>query len=367
MSRLLVLNRSNKQLVDAFTKQPIDNELQADDCVYFPDGFDFIAFDILKATQQTIPKFLVSEGGIVAGDVVNNYQMLFIPDLKYGIQNLIRKFIHEKMPIVDDYTTKYSFNFSVNIYRVDRILMMKLISWFGLFDYQYSWRGDGVNCDMSPVLKEMRKITQPWLTKQLKNHILAPVTEFEPRWIEINKVPIVHKWGTSPGARVDSINDIWPTAVKPLMEQSAVTLICESSNRPEIPACHFSEKTMFSMLAATFPIWIGTYGQADQTAEMGFDIFPDVIDHSYQYYDTVLERCYYAIHDNIGILNDVECARELRKRHWHRLQNNQNLLVKKNLLGKYAVQQAKKLPLDIQEKLIFTDDSCTFPSNNIGS
>ena len=99
----------------------------------------------------------------------------------------------------------------------------------------------------------------------------------------------------------------------------------------------------------------------------GFDVFSDVIDHSYQYYNTALERCYHAIHDNIDILIDVDRAKELRKRHWHRLQRNQDLLIQQNLLGKYAVQQAKKLPLDIQEKLIFTNDSCTFPTSPTGS
>ena len=367
MSRLLILNRANKQLADAFTKQPIDNELQSDDCVYFPDGFDFIAFDILKATQQTIPKFLVSEGGTVFGESMGNYQQLFIPDLKYGTQNLVRSHCAENAPVVDVCETDHSFNFSVNISRVDRILMMKLISWFGLLDYQYSWRGDGVNCDMSPVLTELRKITQPWLTKQLKNHILAPVTEFEPRWIEVSKVPIVHEWGTSPDDLSNNVTLMWISAVKPMMEKTAITLICESSNCVGMPVSHFSEKTMFSIIAATFPIWVGTYGQADQLAEIGFDVFSDVIDHSYQYYNTALERCYHAIHDNIDILIDVDRAKELRKRHWHRLQRNQDLLIQQNLLGKYAVQQAKKLPLDIQEKLIFTNDSCTFPTSPTGS
>ena len=44
----------------------------------------------------------------------------------------------------------------------------------------------------------------------------------------------------------------------------------------------------------------------------------------YQWYETIIERCYYAIADNLKILTNLELARFLRKKHHERLITNQH-------------------------------------------
>lgn len=367
MSRLLILRGQDRQLIDAFNKQPITDVLQPEDCVYLPDGFNYPVFDILRSTQSARPRFLVCDSGFLRGDEVKDYPVLYIPDLKYGIQHYVRSMVRDNMPVIDICDTDRNFNFSVNIYRLDRILMMKLISWFDLIPHcRYRWRGQGANCDMTPVLRDMKKITAPWLTKQFKNHVLAPVTGFTPQWVEVNDVPVVRDYGILPNSQLLDINDAWVRAIKPLMEHTAISVICESSSRPDLPFFQFSEKTMAAMVSATFPIWVGNYGQAELMSEFGFDVFSDVIDHSYQHRPTLLERCYHALADNIELLRHPTLAKDLRKKHWDRLLENQDRFLKRDVLGKYIIQQARKLPAEIQERLVFKDDGCVFPEGSTG-
>ena len=83
------------------------------------------------------------------------------------------------------------------------------------------------------------------------------------------------------------------------MPQSAVALISESADFQK--ASVFTEKTLYALMALNFPLFIGGYGHADQLTRMGFDVFDDIIDHSYQYKETLFERCYYAFYNNLEL------------------------------------------------------------------
>jgi hypothetical protein len=81
---------------------------------------------------------------------------------------------------------------------------------------------------------------------------------------------------------------------------------------------------------------------------MGFDIFDDVIDHSYQACPTLVERCYRAFHDNLDILSNLESAQKTRQQLMPRLQQNKELL----LLGQIREFNTKIMdswPLEIQQ------------------
>jgi hypothetical protein len=186
------------------------------------------------------------------------------------------------------------------------------------------------------------------------------VIEFEPRWHDTT-IGSSDRIGAPFDAHL-SMKRAWINAIKPLMEHTAVSLICESCNRPDVANFQLTEKTIMPILAGTFPLWIGSYGQASVLESLGFDVFNDVIDHSYQFKPTLLERCYHALADNLALLSDLNGVRSLRQKNWHRLCRNQDLMFQHGIFGKYAAQQAKKLPLGLQQRLILTHDGCTFPT-----
>ena len=63
-------------------------------------------------------------------------------------------------------------------------------------------------------------------------------------------------------------------------------------------------------------------GCADAMRGMGLDVFDDIIDHSYQYKPTLIERCYWAFANNLELLTDLQYAHNQRVAHRDRLQRN---------------------------------------------
>ena len=56
-----------------------------------------------------------------------------------------------------------------------------------------------------------------------------------------------------------------------------------------------------SLYGCCFPIFCGGYRLAEQLTRIGFDVFDDIIDHSYQY----------ELHPGLRILNALELNRKL--------------------------------------------------------
>jgi hypothetical protein len=106
---------------------------------------------------------------------------------------------------------------------------------------------------------------------------------------------------------------------------TAVAVITESLTFHQ--AAVLTEKSMFTILGANFPLWVGGYGQADAWKQVGFDAFDDVIDHSYQYLPTLIERCWAAFELNVDILTNQQLAQQLRINCQDRFRNNQDLLM----------------------------------------
>jgi len=69
--------------------------------------------------------------------------------------------------------------------------------------------------------------------------------------------------------------------------------------------CTVTEKYLMTLYGCCFPIFCGSYGLADQLTRIGFDVFNDIIDHSYQY----------EAHPGLRVLNALELNRELLENH----------------------------------------------------
>ena len=134
-----------------------------------------------------------------------------------------------------------------------------------------------------------------------------------------------------------------------MFNNSAISLISESLSYQR--AAIFTEKTLYSILGLTFPIWIGGAWHASELEKIGIDSFSDIIDHSYENCDTLIERCYRAFSDNFDLLNNKELASSLREECYPRLLKNRDFI----LNGGLTTATDKKLlslPTDLQETLI---------------
>lgn len=69
-----------------------------------------------------------------------------------------------------------------------------------------------------------------------------------------------------------------------------------------------SEKYLNSVYGCNFPIIISNAGTVAYLRECGFDVFDDVIDHSYDSEPDPLQRIYSAVHKNIHLLSDRNFA-----------------------------------------------------------
>jgi hypothetical protein len=87
-------------------------------------------------------------------------------------------------------------------------------------------------------------------------------------------------------------------------EPSYISLITEPAWQHR--AVTITEKTMFAFEAGTVPIWIGGVSTPRAMKNLGFDIFEDIVDHSYQHMHTNELRMSKAIELNIDLLTDVE-------------------------------------------------------------
>lgn len=86
-----------------------------------------------------------------------------------------------------------------------------------------------------------------------------------------------------------------------------------------------TEKTLQSIYAGQFMIWAGPWKPAEVLEKIGFDVFHDIIDHSYQYIEHPGQRIAEAFIRNQSLINDIERQRELRIKHHARLQHNLDL------------------------------------------
>jgi len=109
-----------------------------------------------------------------------------------------------------------------------------------------------------------------------------------------------------------------------VFEPSCVSLITEPAyaERESI----ITEKTLMAIYGGTIPIWVGGWRMADAMQHWGFDVFDDVVDHSYQSLADPRARCHEAIHRNLNLLTDFDQVREFVACNQHRLQHNMDLV-----------------------------------------
>lgn len=76
-----------------------------------------------------------------------------------------------------------------------------------------------------------------------------------------------------------------------------------------------TEKTIMAIWGGTMPVWFGGWAIPDYMKSLGFDVFDDIVDHSYQRLQDPQERCRQAILRNIDLLKQPVCPDPARLSH----------------------------------------------------
>jgi len=83
-----------------------------------------------------------------------------------------------------------------------------------------------------------------------------------------------------------------------------------------------TEKTANCILGCCFPIWVSSQGTVAFLRNRGFDVFDDIIDHSYDLIENPIDRLYQSISLNRHLLLDKELSFSLWKNCQNRFLNN---------------------------------------------
>lgn len=103
-------------------------------------------------------------------------------------------------------------------------------------------------------------------------------------------------------------------------ENSFVEIVSESSF--SAPSFMITEKWMNSVYGCNFPILVSGCGTIAHLREVGFDVFEDIVDHSYDTIANPFDRIATAIDNNHRLLTDTDYAKELWKSNQHRFEKN---------------------------------------------
>ena len=166
-------------------------------------------------------------------------------------------------------TKTQAFNFMINKPRPHRIELLKLIDEHGLVNYSHSlcW-------ETSPVptvtVTDYRIGGETVMDRGVKNHHWRNSTTYQ------------------------------ALLQRRVFEPACVSLVTE-------PACYerqtiVTEKTIMAIYGGTIPVWVGGWRIAEWMKSQGFDIFDDVVDHSYQDLEDPMQRVRKSIELNLDLL-----------------------------------------------------------------
>ena len=293
---------------DTLKFEPTDDVLIMDEW-FTHDGVDPIE-RIIKESNR--PRSITSEH--YANIAECSYRDILNPASLFFYHELVE---FSKLTLIENsVTTNCCFSFMINRKRLARVMLLRMINYFKLSNFNYSLCFSNTEFDASIILRIIDCADIP-NRNEFKSTLLGPCS-FPPRtWINSSHTNLSEVDNYDYG---DRNAETYNSTLKLLFDTGAVSVIVETVGKEK--ATVFTEKTLMPILSLTFPLWFGGYQQAQHFKELGFDIFDDVIDHSYQHRENYVERCYYALADNIELLSNLELATCLRNQHLTRLIQN---------------------------------------------
>ena len=207
--------------------------------------------------------------------------------------------MREPLPKFDSLTTHHFIMLARNP-RPMRLMMADQILTRGLDKYGY------MSCGCVPWITDY--IDNPYLSKQ-----------------NSSKFPIILDGQVDVGDQKQySVSDT-------RIACAAINVICETSQDVELEGCtlwssvFITEKTAKAFLLCQFPLMISVPGTVEKLQRHGFDMFDDIIDHSY---DTEPDprRRVDMVADQLERLCHIDDIAGLRSKHWSRLTANRDIL-----------------------------------------
>ena len=212
----------------------------------------------------------------------------------------------------------HTFNFMINKPRPHRCRLLELIQELELTRYTYSL---------------------PWRQIDPAINIEARTYMFGPE--------VVMDQGVRNGSfrNAHTYQGLLQTTV---FEPSCISLITEPAYTEQETI--ITEKTLMAMYAGTLPIWVGGWRIPAWLQDHGFDIFDDIIDHSYQSWPDPRDRVDQAIRLNLSLLQNFDRSYDIVAQCHRRLQHNLGLL-QGNYFGQLSNQAWNQMPKWVQDQL----------------
>ena len=215
-------------------------------------------------------------------DIFVKYNPLCIP---LFCATTVKEF--QKENIIPNWTNKTkTFNFMINKLRPHRVALLKLVEELNLTNYTYSlpWQEN------------------PFTSLPVTNYMIGTETQM------------------TQGIRSGSIRNSQnykQLLQKTVFEPSCISLITEPTYIEK--EALITEKTIMSIYGGNIPIWVGGWRCADSMQRLGFDVFDDIVDHSYQTLEDPLQRVRNSITLNKKLLSNFEITTSIIKRLQHNL------------------------------------------------
>jgi len=285
-----------------------------------------------NSTCDPMSHLIVFDHVVQQDDIFAQYQCVCLPVF---LSRTEQQFNHQQ--ICPDWNQKRrTFNFMINKIRYNRTFLLMLLEHFELHDYEYTLCWKNNNVGRNDMLADTDNLLYQKIIKSAE--MIVPNRQY--LFGTENLLDQGLQYGALTNAQVYQ-----KFLQKEVFEPTCISLITEPGffERETI----VTEKTIMSMYAGTIPIWIGGWRIADYMRNQGYDVFDDVVDHSYQNLTDPWDRCYYAIKLNIDLLQNFSLAQTLIKQNQNRLLNNLNLL-KNNHFYDTAKQGIKHHSLPIK-------------------
>jgi len=254
---------------------------------------------------------LVFDHVVQQDDVLAAYQCACLPIF---LSRTEQQFNQQQ--IQPDWNQKHrTFNFMINKIRHNRTFLLMMLEHFGLTNYEYTlcWKNNNIS------------------RNNMLAHINNPLHQQIIKSAELNIPTRQYLFGTEnlldQGLQYGALTNaqVYQKFLqKEVFEPTCISLITEPGFFEHETIV--TEKTIMSIYAGTIPIWVGGWRIADYMRDQGYDVFDDVVDHSYQNLTDPWDRCYHAIKLNIDLLQNFSLAQQVIQQSQTRLLNNLNLL-----------------------------------------
>lgn len=219
------------------------------------------------------------------------------------------------------------FNFMINKPRHNREFLLLLIKHFELVDYSYSLCWKTTNLKRNHMIRNTQSDVYKKIIHDTPMNIPQRIYTFG------HEVFMDHGLRYGHVKNAENYSGLLQSTV---FEPSCVSLITEPSfyERETLQ----TEKTIMSIYGGTLPIWVGGWAIPESMRRLGFDVFDDIIDHSYEKLADPWDRAYMAVEKNLKLLRAPDLAKDFIANNHARLQHNVDL-VEQNIFLKYCDQK----------------------------